>query len=328
MTLYEKTPVPIVFANEDEWRAARDTFVGGSEAAALMGLSPWADAWKIYGQKTGLVPPMEDTQKLRLGRRMEVVLADEYTHLTGRKVRRVENTIYRHKDVPYMAASPDCLCVDETRGVEFKNVGSFAMDGWGTEGTDEIPEYYLIQVQDYMEVLDVPVWDVAAMMAGQEVRIYTVERVPLLGKQIREMIERFWNSHIVPCTPPPIDASDTAKLWIEKKFPRASAPLRIAEPHEAKWLADLKDVREAQKRLEDREKELRNLITASLGESEGFTADIGSVTWKERQGRTTTDWEEIAIELGANEALIKRHTRVGAPTRTFLPNFKAKKGKA
>lgn len=322
MTLYANTPVPTVFANEDEWRAARSTFVGGSEVAALMGLSPWADAWKVWGQKTGLVPPLEDNQKLRLGRRMEKVIADEYELLTGRKVRRVENTIYRHPLFAALGASPDCLCIDEERGVEFKNVGQYAMEGWGPEGSDEIPTHYLIQVQTYLEVLNLPVWDVAAMMAGQEVRLYTVERNTTLGGEIRRTVETFWNDHIVTGTPPPVDASETAGLWVKNKFPHNRTPLRVAEPHEAKWLEDLKDVRDGLKRLKDREEELSNLLKNSIGEADGFTAECGQVTWKERAGRANTDWEALAAAQGISDQIIQKYTKVGPSTRYFMPTFK------
>lgn len=322
MALYTNTPVPTVFANEDEWRAARSTFVGGSEVAALMGLSPWADAWKVYGQKTGLVPPLEDNQKLRLGRRMEKVIADEYELLTGRKVRRVENTVYRHPELPELGASPDCLCIEEERGVEFKNVGQYAMDGWGDEGSDQIPTHYLIQVQTYLEVLNLPVWDVAAMMAGQEVRLYTVERNTTLGAEIRRVVKTFWGDHIATGNPPPVDASDTASLWLKEKFPKNRTPLRVAEPHEAKLLEDLRDVRAALAKLENREKELTNLLKLAIGEAEGFTAECGSVTWKERSGRQSTDWEALVEAQKIPPQVVERYTKVAPATRYFLPNFK------
>lgn len=325
MTLYERTPVPTVYCDEAEWKSARATFVGGSEAAALLGLSPWADAWKIFGQKTGLIPGLEDNQKLRLGRRMEKILAEEYELLTGRKVRRIENTVYRHKDLPCMGASPDCLCIDEERGVEFKNVGHYASQtGWGAEGTDQIPDYYLLQVQDYMEVLDVDVWDVVPMMGGQEVRVYEIPRHRGLGESIRKAVEHFWNTHILTGNPPPVDASDTAAEWLKQKFPQNRLPLRVAEPHEAKMLEDLRDVRLAIERLENREQELTNLLKLAIGEADGFTAECGSVTWKERAGRASTDWKELTEKEGLSKAVIQKYTKIGPSIRYFTPKFNAK----
>lgn len=325
MTLYEKTPPPIVFASYDEWLAARSTFVGASESAGLLGLSPWSDPWKIYGQKTGLIPPMADTQKLRLGRRMEKILVEEYSFLTGRKVRRLENTIYRDAAMPFFAASPDCLCLEETRGVEFKNVGTFAMDGWGPEGTEEIPAYYLIQVQHTMEVLDVDAWDVCAMMAGQEVRVYEIRRVRSLGASIREAVDKFWTNHILPGVPPAIDGSETAGLWIGQRWPKNLTPLRVAEPHEAKWLEELRDVKLGLESLEAREAELENLICMSIGESDGYASDIGTVTWKERAGRATTDWRALCADRDIPTTVIDSFTSPGKPIRAFIPKFKGAK---
>ena len=45
----------------------------------------------------------------------------------------------------------------------------------GEPGTDEIPDYYMTQVQHYLAVTGVKTADVAVLIGGNDFRIYTIE---------------------------------------------------------------------------------------------------------------------------------------------------------
>ena len=53
----------------DEWLALRRTGIGGSDAGAIMGVSPYKGAFSVWADKMGKLPPLEDNEALRRGQR-------------------------------------------------------------------------------------------------------------------------------------------------------------------------------------------------------------------------------------------------------------------
>lgn len=134
-----------------EWLALRKTGIGGSDAPVVCGMSPWKSALELYLEKRGEAEPedLSDNDAVRFGTLLEDVIADEYVRRTGRKVRRVNRQL-RAKDHPFMVANLDRDVVGQPRILECKTAGIHAKDEWGEQGTDEVPEYYLLQCTHYL----------------------------------------------------------------------------------------------------------------------------------------------------------------------------------
>ncbi|WP_019024091.1 MULTISPECIES: YqaJ viral recombinase family protein [unclassified Thioalkalivibrio] len=193
---------------------ARRAGIGGSDMAAILGLDPWKQAIDVfYDKRPDLAEehgyqPREDAEDEDLGPRfwgsiLEDPIAEGYAKRTGRKVQR-SNVQHALEQAPYMLANIDRRVVGEKRGVEIKNVSLRMSHLWGPDGTDEVASYYLPQVCHYMLVLDMPVWDVAALIGGSELRIYTVERDPEMDQILLNAGAEFW-SRVEAGTPPPVD---------------------------------------------------------------------------------------------------------------------------
>lgn len=183
------TAVLVPAASETEWLAARRKGVTASEIAILMGLSPWSSPYALYYQKTGHLPGQDDDMAMAIGRHFEDFVADRfaelhpefYVHGDGRQ-------LYAHPGRPWQMATPDRL-VDEVwfepddspalireerrplAVLECKTDGGF--DGWGDDGTDEIPVHYRCQVLWQMDVLGVITGFVACLfMNRRQLRVY------------------------------------------------------------------------------------------------------------------------------------------------------------
>lgn len=83
----------------DEWLEDRRKSIGGSDAAAVIGLNRYRTPMEVYADKLGAFPPKEDTEAMRLGRDLEEYVAQRFCEETGKKVRRVAETI-RNADFP------------------------------------------------------------------------------------------------------------------------------------------------------------------------------------------------------------------------------------
>lgn len=159
-----------------DWAAARARRIGGSEIAAVLGVSPWESYFGLWHRKVGNLGPIDDTLLLRMGRRMEPVIADEYAYQHPECELRDCGT-YVHPERPWQLISPDRVRVDRDTGdwipVEIKH--PHPDEQWGRSGTDDIPVYYQAQVQQAMDVLGVERHIVVAYCGGDDWREYLIE---------------------------------------------------------------------------------------------------------------------------------------------------------
>lgn len=172
-----------------EWHTVRATGLGGSEIAAVMGLSPWESRFSLWHRKAGLIGAQEDTPGTRRGNYLEDAIAtwfaDEHPE---QRVRRTGT--WRHKARPWQIANPDRL-ITGPGGREVLEIKTSARsDGWGTPGTDEIPVYYRCQVLWYLDTLGLDTCRVAALI-GLEYREYVVRYDVVDAIAMREAAEEF-----------------------------------------------------------------------------------------------------------------------------------------
>jgi putative phage-type endonuclease len=208
--------------NREQWLAERRHGVGGSDAAAALGLSPYKSTFELWLEKTGEVEPddIDHVERVHFGRIMEDIIAREYARRMGVKVRR-RNEILRHPKYPWMLANVDRIIDGQKRGLECKNVDAmaFRMGEWGEPGSDEVPEDYLLQCQHYMVVLDYPEWHLAACVGGNRLEMFIIRRDAELAEMIIDGERDFWQ-RVERHDAPELDYSrpDT-RLLLAKLYP-------------------------------------------------------------------------------------------------------------
>lgn len=70
--------VRLTFPDRTQWLEGRSRGIGGSEAAAAIGRSPWKTALTLWKEKTGAqaAPDLGGNEAVELGRRMEPAIRD------------------------------------------------------------------------------------------------------------------------------------------------------------------------------------------------------------------------------------------------------------
>lgn len=259
-------------ANYDAWIAGRKTGIGGSDVAAILGLSKWRTKLDIYLDKIGESPEQLDNSAMQFGRILEPVLLDHYFNLTGFK-RTSFPSIIRHPLHDWMIGSLDGL-TQCGRVVEIKTART--ADGWGQEGTDEIPNYYTTQVQHYLAVSGREVADVAVLIGGSDFRIYTVEADLALQDAIIELEQEFWQRVIDRRPPDPVSAADVMKI-----YPKSLESSIEATPSMLSKIASLAALNEQIKNAEKQADKLKTELQIIIGENSGITMDGKPLcTWK------------------------------------------------
>lgn len=220
----------------------RKSGLGGSDAAAALGLSPWVTPRELYEQKISEQDELDDVATsgpMLWGNLLEPVIRQRYADLTGRIV-RVPDTL-RSEQHPWMLAHLDGI-TDCGRGVEIKTARS--ADGWGEPGTDQIPQAYLLQVQHCMIVARVEVFDVCVLIGGNEERMYEVHQDRELQQLLVDGEAEFW-SHVVNRQPPEIDFNaDSALELVRRLFPGTDGTTRIASDTHETWRIVMEEAQE------------------------------------------------------------------------------------
>ncbi|MFB6813067.1 YqaJ viral recombinase family protein [Streptomyces sp. NPDC056347] len=166
-----------------DWHAARASGIGGSEIAAVMGLSPYESRFSLWHRKQGLVAPVEETEVMYWGKVHEPAICAEFATRHPELVVDSSPT-YSHSARPWQIANPDRLIVNNlatalpTAVLEAKtarDAEGWGAEGWGAEGTDEIPVHYRAQCLWYLDTLGLTTCHVAVLIAGSEYREYVVE---------------------------------------------------------------------------------------------------------------------------------------------------------
>ena len=297
---------------ETKWLEERRRGIGGSDIAAILGMNPWKTAYRVYQEKRKEVADWEGNEATDWGKRMEPAIRQWYSDSTGRSVRLPDKIMY-HAKYPHMLASLDGF-TDDGRVVEIKTARS--AKGWGEPGTNEIPDYYALQVQHYMVVTGFDVTDVPVSLAGGSPELYEVPADKELQDMIIEAEADFWQRIVEGRPPDPTTYADAvARYGAVSAVGIKEATEEIRAAYEA-----LLEIRNKLSALEHAEQELKSSIITFLGDEADTLkeGEITLITYKIAKGRTYLDSKALEKDF---PDIFSRYSKISDPSRRFL--FKA-----
>jgi len=279
-----------------EWLANRKRGIGGSEMAAILGLSPWESALDVWLRKTGRMPEKEDNPRFLLGRLFESPICALYAEQEKVALLKPTEMIF-HPDAPIFG-TPDRLVKGVERGFEAKTADISQIDKWGEAGTDEVPQHYAIQCHVYMAVTKFPEWDLGTFFGMNiPLRVNRIKRDLELEAMILEKATEFWESYVLKDTPPAVDGSEACAKALEGLYPKDATIMRDATAEEAQKIEALMYARLAAGEAQMKRIEIENQLKQAIGDGEGLWSPKGAVTWKKTKDGTDIKWEELAREL-------------------------------
>jgi putative phage-type endonuclease len=296
--------------SQEEFALARRSGIGGSDVAAVLGLSKWKTPYDLYLEKTGVT--IEDSSKAELfhfGHVLEDVIAQEFSRRNSMKVQR-RNTMFRHPLHPELIGNIDRRVVGG--GVlECKTADKYTAQLWDDDGGDKIPPYYLCQVMHYLHVTGSKYGWLAVLIGGNEYRQYKIDYDKELAELMAAKCVEFWRNHVLTgIAPEPVTAADLAKMYrsVEGKVIKADEHIQAA----CEVLRTMKDQQKAvESSIEDYEIQIKKFMT----DSEILLDDSGNklATWKSGT-RNSIDTKALKSMM---PDIAEQFTRV-SETRTFL----------
>jgi len=322
----------------------RQSGLGGTDAAAIVGENPWKSPMDVYREKVGLAKETAINSRMEWGIRLEPVLVEKFDEIIkdrtdGNITVDVSKTYIQHPEYPFLIAHVDGICSNgQPQAVlECKTAGAYAAKDFGDEWTDEIPKSYLLQCQHYMMVTGLPETYVAVLIGGNDFRVYHVQRNEDLVASLLKLEVDFWNEHVLAQNPPPIDGSEASSETLKEMYPEDSGAEIVAEDEELLGNVErLHEIKDELKMLDADKTECENFIKAAMADASVMTGPNFKISYKKSKDRVVTDWQAVVQEVltmldmedvtkhlvGDVESFIVTHTETKPGSRVFRPTWK------
>ena len=299
---------------------SRSAFLGGTDAAVILGVHPKRSIVDLWLEKTGRAQREASPQQEALfkrGRLLEPVILE----MTVDKLREqghhvkvlAKNRRYRHAKHRFLSAEIDAeLEVDgEEMNWDGKSVHYSQADKWGEPGSEDIPIHYAAQ---FMHGLMVHPGCrqrtlVSALRSLDDVDLYWTRRDDVTIQAIQERELRFWADNVKGKKPPePTSLDDVRGL-----FPKSRPASVEATPEIAAKVAELREIAKQAKDLTERETVLRFQIAQFMGDAALLTHGVRDLMSFEEQPRSSfdlhsfrrkhPDWEEMFTRRSTTRVL-------------------------
>ncbi|CAJ3455025.1 GP47 [Burkholderia pseudomallei] len=306
--------------SREDWLEVRKNGIGGSDAAAAVGLNPYMSPLELWLIKTGRdanLPrpdPQDTSEPIYWGTLLEPIVAASYTKQTGNKVRRV-NAVLQSPTVPFMLANVDREVVGcrDVQLLECKTAGEFGARLW-REG---VPEYVQLQVQHQLAVTGRQAADVAVLICGQKLEVHRVVRDDSLIARLIELEAAFWR-FVETDTPPPADGSDSADRALRCLYPGAGGTVDFTDDRRlSSAFADLVAVRADIEARQQVEAQLKQTIAQAMAEADRAEFETGSVSYKRSKDGTGFDLKRLLADY---PHFTTQYAITKAGSRRFLVN--------
>lgn len=273
--------------NTAGWYKLRSQGLGGSEMAAVVGLSPWTSRFTLWHRKAGNIGPQEASESMDWGHRLEPVILDAYAErFPDARVDRGIGT-HRHLRRRWQIGNPDAIKYTEkpytATVVDAKTADKNDAFEWGPDGSDQVPPYYRVQLIHYGDVFEVQHADIALLLGGNDFRVYHLTWTEDEAAWLREEGERFWQS-VLDGDEPPLDGSDSTYQSVRELHPDIDGTEIPLDPDDYRaW----RDAADAVKEHEQRMKAARAKCAQQMGNARyGTVGDTRVVIRQSKQGGT------------------------------------------
>ena len=280
----------------EDWLKLRTNGIGGSDAAAVCGISRYKSPVELWMEKTNRIAPSEAGESAYWGTLLESVVREEFTKRTGIEV-RVEKAMLRSMEYPFMLADLDGVCFDPDYGecvFEAKTASAFKAAEW----ENGIPDEYMLQVQHYMAVTGFKATYVAVLIGGNGFRWRLIERDEEIIQMLIKLESEFWQ-HVKNDTPPPIDGSDASAKFLAERFAECKKAQVQLPDEAAELIRKYEDVSAQLTELTEQKQLAENRLKEMLGNNETGVVGANIVSWKgvsqERLDSKTLKAEHPAI---------------------------------
>ena len=272
--------------------------IGGSDAAAALGVDPYRSPIRLWLELTGRVDePRVENDAMYFGTLLEPVVREELERREGVKVENPGACVW-DDDEPWRFCHPDGY-IDPGQGIaELKTASVYQAAAWD----DGPPVQYQAQAAHMLAVTGRDYVLFGALIGGQKFVSARVERDEKLIALLIDREREFWG-YVERDEQPPFEyatASDLATL-----YPESEASIATLDD-EPELIERLHACRAAEAAAKEASKRAELAVKARLGACEiGTLAGAKVVSWKSQTAKRI-DVERLRVELPDVAAVYER----------------------
>jgi putative phage-type endonuclease len=279
------------------WLRWRRQGIGGSDAAAIVGLDPFKSAMSVWLSKvTDVGDDSEEDRSgpMHWGKRLEPVIIEEFKDQTGLIVTDQQARM-EHPTLPYMRATIDGLVRNPDDPFEHKDGSSMALglyeaktasrgaNRWqDADGNFIVPEHVQVQVQHNLAVTGYDVAWVAALLLSPvpDLKIFPVERDEAAITMLYEYEAEFWRM-VQERRPPSVDGSDETSQALRRAYAKPTKTAVALDEDQAALLVMWSTSKQLEVEAHASLQSAENAIMAIMGDAEEATVNgVVKVTWR------------------------------------------------
>jgi putative phage-type endonuclease len=280
----------------EEWLSCRRQGIGGSDAASVLGVSPFTTARDLYYDKRGIVSAVEDDRnwaQLEVGHLLEDLVARIFAKKTGYRIFQMKK-MFRHPVYTFMLADLDFLIELPNKAIailEIKTTNYNAKDKWWDVREEIVPLNYVLQGRHYMAVMDIDQIFYCCLYGNNEdeVIIRHLNRDLEFESEMIALEEDFWVNHVLAQVPPPYtEDGDLVSESVRRHF--GAADRSVSEVHldsgfsgvitrYLKLQEEKRSIDAQANWLKGEMDRMKGCIIAEMGTSCAATCESGSVSY-------------------------------------------------
>lgn len=264
--------------SKEEWLRYRKRGIGGSDVAAILGISKWNSAISLWMHKTDQTnTPLLENEAMQWGTIMEPVIRNHFAEVTGKKVVEVK-AILQHPEHPFMLADIDGISTDDEGNpaiLEIKTASEYKRSEW----EQGVPAYYQTQVQHYLCVTGVQKAYVAVLIGGNSFKVYEVDADVEIQSMLVAVEKDFWNK-VKNMIRPEMDGSDAARNLLDSLY-RGGVSESIVLPETAiEYVDAFVEACAEEDNAKAKKQDAANHIKEIMGDYDRAVCQGHNISWK------------------------------------------------
>lgn len=299
-----------------EWLKYRESGIGSSEVATIVGLNPWETPYQLWRRKVGLDAPKQENFAMKAGHYLEDAVSLFWQDETGQQVIKSSagDWLIRDDERPYLQVSPDRTYwladmphSNENKGILECKTTQMTID------EDDIPKHWFVQVQYQLGVAGYQHGSLAWLTQGRNFGYKDLAFVPDFFAWLVEEVDKFWVDNIQAKQEP--TAANVQDILL--KYNRHTDG-KIVEVNDEIFAAyqDLKAVKDELSAIEEKKTALEEKIKLGFGDAEAISYDGQTLaTWKAPKPSNKFDTKAFTA---AHPDLAKEYTFPTQGARRFL----------
>lgn len=279
----------------EEWLLHRNSGIGSSEVATILGLNPFETPYQLWRRKRGMDAPIGENFAMRAGHYLEDAVSRFYSDATGREIIKSSagDWIIADKTRPYLRVSPDrTYWLDgmphnrQNKGIVECKTTQMHID------VDNVPQHWFCQLQYQLGVSGYPCGSIAWLTAGREFGYIDIDFDKDFFAYLVDAVDEFWKTNVLGGVEPVSYNSSDVLLRYPKQ---TSGKEVIADQVLYEQIRELTSTKDEISRLSGIKTALEEKIKLTMGDAEMMTYEGKTLcTW--RAGKDTQKLDEEMLK--------------------------------